>query len=65
MTVSENRCVCCGDIIPEGLQVCPLCDAFRTNFNEANREYLVEKQHQKKHINWKEICSPEDKRDEK
>lgn len=22
----ENRCVCCGDIIPEGRQVCPNCE---------------------------------------
>ncbi len=21
----EERCVCCGDIIPEGRQVCPAC----------------------------------------
>lgn len=23
----ENRCVCCGEIIPEGRQVCPNCEA--------------------------------------
>ena len=22
----ENRCVCCGRVIPEGRQVCPLCE---------------------------------------
>ena len=22
----ENRCVCCGEIIPEGRQVCPRCE---------------------------------------
>lgn len=22
---NENRCVCCGAIIPEGTQVCPIC----------------------------------------
>ena len=22
----ENRCICCGDIIPEGRQVCPQCE---------------------------------------
>lgn len=26
--MSENRCVCCGDIIPEGLMVCPDCEKF-------------------------------------
>ena len=24
--MSENRCVCCGEIIPEGTQVCMNCD---------------------------------------
>ena len=23
--MSENRCVCCGEIIPEGVQVCKQC----------------------------------------
>lgn len=23
--MSENRCVCCGEIIPEGIQVCQNC----------------------------------------
>ena len=22
----EERCVCCGEIIPEGRQVCPMCE---------------------------------------
>ena len=22
----DNRCVCCGEIIPEGRQVCPMCE---------------------------------------
>jgi len=22
----NNRCVCCGELIPEGRQVCPSCD---------------------------------------
>ena len=24
--VNVNRCVCCGAIIPEGRQVCPICE---------------------------------------
>ena len=24
-SVMDNRCICCGEIIPEGLQVCPNC----------------------------------------
>jgi predicted nucleic acid-binding Zn ribbon protein len=23
----EERCICCGEIIPEGRQVCPSCEA--------------------------------------
>ena len=22
----DNRCICCGEIIPEGLQICPVCE---------------------------------------
>lgn len=25
-----NRCVCCGSIIPEGRQVCPICEETST-----------------------------------
>lgn len=31
----ENRCVCCGEIIPEGRQVCPVCESGR--FTEKER----------------------------
>lgn len=24
--MNNNRCVCCGEIIPEGRQVCPACE---------------------------------------
>lgn len=24
--MGENRCVCCGEIIPEGRQACPSCE---------------------------------------
>ena len=23
--MSEDRCICCGDIVPEGRMVCPIC----------------------------------------
>jgi predicted nucleic acid-binding Zn ribbon protein len=29
-TMSEDRCVCCGDIIPEGQQVCWQCEHEET-----------------------------------
>lgn len=25
--MNENRCISCGDPIPEGRQVCPICEA--------------------------------------
>ena len=33
LAMNENRCVCCGDLIPEGRQVCPKCED--KNRNEA------------------------------
>ena len=29
--MSENRCICCGAVIPEGLQVCPSCEQSPAN----------------------------------
>ena len=26
MSENENRCVCCGEVIPEGRQLCPQCE---------------------------------------
>lgn len=34
--MSDNRCVCCGRIIPEGRQVCPVCE------QKANRQDRVD-----------------------
>lgn len=35
--MNENRCVVCGDIIPEGRQICPICDeaAMLDGFREV------------------------------
>ena len=30
----EERCICCGEIIPEGRQVCPNCEAKYQENNE-------------------------------
>lgn len=24
--MEDNRCICCGEVIPEGRQVCPDCE---------------------------------------
>ena len=37
----EERCICCGEIIPEGRQVCPNCEAewgATQNNTEINSE---------------------------
>lgn len=31
IVASDNRCVCCGEIIPEGRQVCPNCERSPTD----------------------------------
>ena len=33
---NENRCILCGDIIPEGRQVCPNCN-YKSNEREAHK----------------------------
>ena len=27
MIITDNRCVCCGETIPEGRMVCPTCES--------------------------------------
>lgn len=29
--MSEERCICCGEIIPEGKQICPNCEMRKEN----------------------------------
>ena len=35
--MSDNRCVYCGEIIPEGRQVCHTCEKIQTDTNKAER----------------------------
>jgi hypothetical protein len=35
--MNNNRCVCCGVIIPEGRQVCPPCERGKRN-KQVKRE---------------------------
>ena len=44
----ENRCVCCGAIIPEGRQVCPKCEWFIKGCEEMRNGVVhrIEKIHQ-------------------
>lgn len=33
----DNRCIFCGEIIPEGRQVCPMCEKLQTETTKAER----------------------------
>ena len=33
----DNRCIFCGEIIPEGRQVCPMCEKLQTETTSAER----------------------------
>ena len=33
----DNRCIFCGEIIPEGRQVCPMCEKLQTETTRAER----------------------------
>lgn len=32
----ENTCICCGEIIPEGRMVCPICEMKAKDLNFGN-----------------------------
>ena len=38
--MNENRCVCCGRVIPEGRQVCPICE--KEAGKRDNADYWLE-----------------------
>lgn len=44
--VMENRCVCCGAVIPEGMMVCPKClvarEHIQTNYERILSMSLVD-----------------------
>lgn len=35
--MGENRCLYCGEIIPEGRQVCPSCEKIQSETTRAER----------------------------
>lgn len=43
----DNRCVYCGEIIPEGRQVCPTCEKIQSettkaeNFNRVLNDWIA------------------------
>ena len=52
--MSEERCICCGDIIPEGRQFCPVCEmknAAKTREDRRRRKKSArDMAYQKKNI---------------
>ena len=41
--MSDNRCVCCGEQIPEGTQVCPNCVKKNIGIHNETREEKVDR----------------------
>ena len=41
MIEMEDKCVCCGRIIPEGLQVCPQCNAQANSYRRTGIQRAV------------------------
>ena len=39
----DNRCVCCGDVIPEGRQICAKCDSDAENTTTWRKRISVER----------------------
>ena len=35
--MSEEKCVICGDSVPEGRQVCPTCSSYKNEAKEIKR----------------------------
>lgn len=33
----DNRCIFCGEIIPEGRQVCPICEKIQSEETKAEK----------------------------
>lgn len=55
----NNYCICCGEIIPEGRQVCPQCE-FDANFNDkrlCNMHINSNRKSKKSYIKCKEESS--------
>ena len=41
--MGNNTCICCGEIIPEGIMVCPLCEKLRTSRHPRSDLYIAER----------------------
>lgn len=37
----EDRCVCCGEIIPEGRQVCPMCEKLEAKLIKCLKDAKI------------------------
>ena len=35
--MNEEKCVICGDVVPEGRQVCPKCESYKNEEKEIKR----------------------------
>ena len=35
--MTEDRCICCGEVIPEGRQICIMCEVSIDNLTEDHK----------------------------
>ena len=47
--MSANLCVCCGAVIPEGRQVCPICEKGKNPMKNREAYNAYHKEYYKKH----------------
>ena len=49
----ENKCICCGDDIPEGLHVCPICvmKQFKEEQDSVYKQDYIRRRRQNENIN--------------
>lgn len=38
--MNENRCVCCGEVVPEGRMVCPVCENNARRNKDMNEKQV-------------------------
>jgi len=40
--VNDDRCICCGAIIPEGRMVCPQCEQYCKDDHKKKKSTLID-----------------------
>ena len=54
--MTEERCVCCGAVIPDGRQVCPLCSEKVKEERENRKPRERHPKRRKNRVNYSKRC---------